>query len=80
MASDYGDEAGEKSAAIGADDIGRAHVGNVEHAAVVTDGVVLFDLRTVVDRHVPAAKIDHPGAERAVSGIQDCFPQHINPL
>jgi hypothetical protein len=41
---------------------------------------VLFDLGTVVDRHVPAAEIDHPGIHRAVSGIQNRFLQHINPL
>jgi hypothetical protein len=55
-------------------------VRNVEHAAVVADRVVLFDLGAVVDRHVPATEIDHPGIHRAVSGIQNRFLQHINPL
>ena len=53
---------------------------DVEHAAIVTHRMVLLDLGTVVDRHVPAAKIDHPGVERAVGRIQNRFLQHINPL
>ena len=75
-----GDQAGKKSAAIGTDDINRAHVRNVEHAEVVTNRVVLLELRTVVPRHVPATEIDHPGIHRTVSGIQNSFLQHINPL
>ena len=64
-----GDQAGQEGAAVRSDDIDRAHVRYVEHAAVVADRVVLLDLRTVVDRHVPAAEIDHPGIHRAVSGV-----------
>ena len=33
-------------------------------------GVVLLDLRAVVDGHVPAAEIDHAGAGGAVDGVQ----------
>ncbi|MNS84190.1 hypothetical protein D3C72_1180040 [compost metagenome] len=42
----------------------------VEHAGVGAHGVVLFDLGAVVDRHVPAAEVDHAGAEGAVDGVE----------
>jgi len=75
-----GDQARQESAAIGADQIDRAHVRDVEHPAVVAHGVVFLDLRTVIDWHVPAAKIDHPGIERAVRGVEYRFLQHIHPF
>ena len=39
-----------------------AHVRDVEHAGVAPHRVVLFDLRAVVERHVPAGEIDHARA------------------
>ena len=44
---------------------------HVEHAGVAAHLVVLVDLRAVVDRHVPAAEVDHLGAERAVGRVED---------
>ena len=44
--------------------------GDVEHAGVAAHGVVFLDLGAVVDRHVPAAEVDHAGAEGAVDGIE----------
>jgi hypothetical protein len=41
---------------------------------------VFLDLRTVVQRHIPAAEIDHSGAEPAVRVIQDSFLRHAHPL
>jgi hypothetical protein len=32
--------------------------------------MVLVDLRAVMDRHVPAAEIDHPGAGGAMNGME----------
>ena len=44
-------------------EVDHAHVRDVEHAGGAAHGVVLADLRAVVDRHVPAAEVDHAGAE-----------------
>src|SRR5438105_5941823 len=43
-----------------------AHVRDVEHARGAAHGVVLADLRAVLHRHVPAAEVDHAGAELLV--------------
>jgi len=51
-------------------------VGDVEQAASGTHGVVFLDLRAVVDRHVPAAEIDHLGAEFAVGGVERGLFEH----
>ncbi len=65
-----GQEATQERAHVGALDVDDAHMGHVEHAGVAAHRVVLFDLRTVVDGHVPAAEIDHLGVGGAVSGIE----------
>ena len=57
-------------------EVDRAHVRHVEHAGVVAHRMVLVDLRTVVDRHVPAAEIDHPRAGGAMCGIERRLLQH----
>jgi hypothetical protein len=44
-------------------------VTDVEHAGVATYLMVFLDLRAVVKRHVPAAEVDHAGAERDVQVI-----------
>ena len=51
-------------------DVEHAHVRHVEHAGIAPHGVMLVDLRAVVQRHVPAAEIDHPGAVLAVQGVE----------
>jgi hypothetical protein len=61
-------------------DTERQHVGDVEQAASGANGVVFLDLRAVVDRHVPAAEVDHFGAEFAVGGIERSLLEHIEPV
>ena len=51
-------------------EINHAHVRHVEHAAVVAYLMVFVDLRAVIDRHIPAAEIDHLCAHRAVGCIK----------
>jgi hypothetical protein len=41
-------------------------VGNVEYARRAADGVVLADLGTVLDGHVPATEIDDTSAQLTV--------------
>src|SRR5690606_23304214 len=52
------------------------HVRDVEHAGVAAHLVVLLHLRAVVQRHVPAAEVHHPGAERAVGIVEDGLAGH----
>ena len=66
-------EIAQKAAHSCALDVHHAHVRHVEHAAIVAHLMVFVDLRTVVDRHVPAAEIDHLCAHRAVCGIEGCL-------
>ena len=56
--------------------VDHRHVRDVEHAGVVADQVVFVDLRAVVDRHVPAAEVDHLGAERAMGVVEDGLLRH----
>ena len=45
------------------------HVGDVEESGAAARGQVLGDdARGVLDRHVPAAEVDHAGAERPRDG------------
>jgi hypothetical protein len=46
--------------------IDHTHVRHIEHTRITSYVVVLFDLRTVVDRHIPAAEVDHACALRDV--------------
>ena len=39
-------------------EVGHHHVRNVEHAGIAAHLMVLLNLRTVVQRHIPAAEID----------------------
>ena len=56
-------------------DLDLPHVGHVEHAGGRPDGPVLVVDARVVDGHVPAAEVDHPGAERKVARVQRCRPR-----
>src|SRR5699024_42586 len=56
--------------------IHHAHVRYIEHAGLTAYGVMLVDLRAVVDRHVPAAEVDHARTQFAVGGVQYCFLRH----
>ncbi len=50
----------------------REHVRHVEHPAVAPHAMMLFELRAVVQRHVPAAEIDHARAHLAMDGVERC--------
>ena len=52
-----------------------AHVAHVEEAGTRAHRFVLGEDAGVLQGHVPAAEIDHLGAEAAVDGIQGCFAQ-----
>jgi hypothetical protein len=71
-----GEQTPQESTGISALDIDGAHVRDIEHAGVTADGVVFLDLRTVVERHLPAAKIDHSCAAAAVAFVKDSFLHH----
>ena len=58
-------------------DVGDEHVRHVEHAGIAPHGVMLFDLRAVVDRHVPAAEVHHAGTRRNVRFVQGCLETHL---
>ncbi len=65
-----GQQMAQVGAGIGAGEIQRAHVGNIEHAGVGAHGVVFLDLRAVVDGHLPAGEIDHLGAGGEVGIVE----------
>ncbi len=56
--------------------VDHAHVRDVEHAGVAAHGVVLLDLRAVVDGHVPAAEVDGAGPGRDVGIEKRCAQSH----
>ncbi len=71
---------------VGGDEIGQpgrfrpvdfdlAHVADIEDADGIANGVVLGDDAGILDGHIPAAEIDHPGAERAMDGVQRRFEE-----
>src|SRR5579883_40610 len=64
-----GEEIGE-ARGFRAADLDFAHVADVEYANAGADGVVLLDDAGVLHGHIPAAEIDHSGAQRAVHGIE----------
>ena len=48
------------------------HVGDIEKAGVPARGqVLLHDAAGVVQRHVPAGEVDHPGAQGDMSAVKD---------
>jgi folate-binding Fe-S cluster repair protein YgfZ len=53
-----------------ANDVDHGHVGYIEHTAITTHLMVLFDLRAIVQGHIPTAKIDHLRAEGEMKVIQ----------
>jgi hypothetical protein len=52
-----------------------AHVADIEDADTGADGHVLGDQAGVLDRHVPAAEIDHLGARLAMDSVQGSLTQ-----
>ena len=61
---------------LGAADIHHGHVRHVEHPAVTAHLMVLLNLRTVMQRHVPAAEIDHFGTQSQVLIVEGCALSH----
>ena len=49
--------------------IDDAHVRDIEHAGIAPNMMMLLDLRTIVDRHIPAAEVDHARALRDMQVI-----------
>ena len=66
-----GQQVAQEFAAARAVQVHHGHVRHVEHAGGTAHGVVLLDLRTVVERHVPTAEIHHLRARGAMGGIED---------
>ena len=64
-----GDVVGEFGG-FGAANLDLAHVADIEDAHGVAHGVVLVDDSGVLDGHVPAAEIHHPGAEGTMDRVQ----------
>ena len=64
------DQMAQERAAAVAVQVDHGHVRDIEHPGAAAHDVVLVDLRTVVQRHVPAAEIDHLGAQLAMASIQ----------
>ncbi len=56
--------------------VDHGHVRDIEHAGVAAHLVMLLDLRAVVERHVPAAEVDHLGAGGAVGIVEDGLLGH----
>ena len=60
----------QKSGGVEALDGDLAHVGQVENAHVGAYRAVLFQLRAVLQRHLPAAEVGERCAEVFVGGVQ----------
>ena len=60
-----GDGVGELGG-LGPANFDLAHVADVEQADGAPDGVVLLEDPGILDGHVPAAEVDHPGAQGAM--------------
>ena len=78
---ELGDVVGEQAAQVvahpRAPQVDDAHVRDVEHAGIAAHGVVLLDLRTVVDGHVPAAEVDGAGARGHVRVKERSAQSHV---
>jgi hypothetical protein len=48
---------------MGTGHVDDGHVGDIEYTAITSDLMVFFHLRAVMQRHVPAAEINHFRAE-----------------
>ena len=60
---------------VAAGDLDLAHVADVEEARARPDGLMLVDDAGVFDGHVPAAVLDHAGAERPVARVERGLPE-----
>ena len=55
---------------VPAGDLDLAHVADVEEAGAGPHGLMLEDDAGVLDWHVPAAELDHAGAERPMTRVE----------
>ena len=44
-------------------------IGRIEYAGILTDGVVFFNLRAIVNWHFPAEEIDHFRTSSQMTGV-----------
>ncbi len=58
---------GEAGAGAGAADPHLAHVRQIEQSGTFADGPVLVEDALVLDRHLPAGKVDQPAAKRTMA-------------
>jgi len=65
-----GQQMAQPSLGLAAGDIDHGHVRDIEHTAVTSYLMVLLDLRTVMQWHIPTAKIDHLRAKGEVQVIE----------
>ena len=55
---------------VAAGNLDLPHVADVEEPGGGADRHVLLDEAGVLDRHVPAAELDHASAQRSMAGVQ----------
>ncbi|MNS34972.1 hypothetical protein D3C72_671120 [compost metagenome] len=65
-----GQQMPEPGFCLGATDIDYGHVGYIEDTAIAAHLMVFLDLRSIMQRHVPTAKIDHLRAKGEMKVIQ----------
>jgi hypothetical protein len=73
-----GDQLAQPGLGVAALHVDRPHVRDIEHTGIAADDVMLLQLRTVVDGHVPAGEIDHLGAGGDVGIIKRCSFSHYS--
>ena len=56
--------------------IDHRHVRHVKHARIAAHGMMLFNLRAVMHRHVPAAEVHHVGAQCTMGGVEYGLGSH----
>jgi len=57
--------------------VNLTHVGNIEQAGLVPDGIVFFDDTSILHRHSPTTEVDDLRTQFLVLGIQWCLLQFV---
>ena len=73
-----GEHAPQKIAHPVSREVDDAHMRYVEHARIAAHGVMFFDLRTIVQRHFPAAEIDDFCTLKNMGVMERSFKAHRN--
>ena len=60
---------------LGTLDLDLTHVADVKQSDGIADGVVLINDAGILHRHIPAAEIDHFGAESPMDGVEGRLPE-----